>query len=208
MEFEDFFDAFEGSEPVAEEPAVVEETPAAEEPVETEPAAEGENGAEGAGEAGDPAEEPAEAGAETPAGEPAAEDAAKDQSFTVRIGEEDREFSLQEITDLARKGVEYDNLQAQLTQAEQARDQLQSQIDGQQGVIDIMSLLAKQTNSTMQDIAKQLYVSFRKSAGASEDAAALELERLPRRQNYPRLCLYERRFRRALSERKIPRKAC
>ena len=80
------------------------------------------------------------------------------------------------MTDLARKGVGYDNLQSQLTQAEEARDALQSQIDSQQGVIDIMNLLAEKTGSSMQDIAKQLYVSFRKNAGASEDAAALELE--------------------------------
>ena len=59
MDFEDFFDAFEGNEPAAEETPVVEETPAAEEPVETEPAAEGEECTEGAEEPSDPAEEPA-----------------------------------------------------------------------------------------------------------------------------------------------------
>ena len=176
MDIEDFFDAFEGSEPAAEETPVVEETPAAEEPVETEPAAEGEEGTEGAEEPSDPAEEPAEAEAEAPAEEPAADDAGKEQKFTVRIGEEDREYSLEEMTDLARKGAGYDDLQAQLTQTEQARDQLQTQIDEQQGVFDIMTLLAQKSGSTANDIAKQLYINFRKHAGASEDAAALELE--------------------------------
>ena len=173
MEFEDFFDAFEGSEPAAEETPVVEESPAAEEPVETEPAAEGEEGPEGAE---DPAEEPAEAGAEAPAEEPAADDTGKEQKFTVRIGEEDHEYSLEEMTDLARKGSGYDDLQAQLTQTEQARDQLQTQINEQQGVFDIMTLLAQKSGSSVNDIAKQLYVNFRKHAGASEDAALLELE--------------------------------
>lgn len=173
MEFEDFFDAFEGSEPAAEETPVVEESPAAEEPVETEPAAEGEEGTEGAE---DPAEEPAEAGAEAPAEEPAADDTGKEQKFTVRIGEEDHEYSLEEMTDLARKGTGYDDLQAQLTQTEQARDQLQTQINEQQGVFDIMTLLAQKSGSSVNDIAKQLYVNFRKHAGASEDAALLELE--------------------------------
>ena len=174
MEFEDFFDAFEGSEPEAEETPAVEETPAAEEPAETDPIDEGTDGGE------DPAE-PAE-GSDTEDGEeeaqtePATEDGAQEQTFTVRIGEEDRQYSLEEITELARKGAGYDDLQAQLNQAEQARDQLQSQIDGQQGVIDIMNLLAEKSNTTVQEIAKQLYVSFRKNAGASEDAAALELE--------------------------------
>lgn len=176
MDFEDFFDAFEGNEPAAGETPVVEETPAAEELVETEPAAEGEEGTEGAEEPSDPAEEPAEAGAEAPADEPAADDAGKDQKFTVRIGEEDREYSLEEMTDLARKGADYDDLQAQLTQTEQARDQLQTQINEQQSVFDIMTLLAQKSGSTVNDIAKQLYINFRKHAGASEDAAVLELE--------------------------------
>lgn len=176
MEFEDFFDAFEGSEPAAEEPAAVEENPAAEDPVETEPAAEGEEGTEGGEEPSNPTEEPAEAGAEAPAEDPAADGSGKEQKFSVRIGEEDHEYSLEEMTDLARKGAGYDALQEQLTQAEQARDQLQNQIDEQQGVFDIMTLLAQKSGSTVNDIAKQLYVNFRKHAGASEDAAVLELE--------------------------------
>lgn len=176
MDFEDFFDAFEGSEPAAEETPVVEETPAAEEPVETEPAAEGEEGTEGAEEPSDTAEEPAEAGAEAPTEEPAADDAGKEQKFTVRIGEEDREYSLEEMTDLARKGASYDDLQEQLAQTEQARDQLQTQINEQQGVFDIMNLLSQKSGSTVNDIAKQLYINFRKHAGVSEDAAAMELE--------------------------------
>ena len=176
MDFEDFFDAFEGNEPAAEETPAVEETPAAEEPVKTEPAAGGEEGTEDGEDPAVPAEESAEAGAEAPAEEPA-EDASKtEQKFTVRIGEEDREYSLEEMTDLARKGAGYDDLQAQLSQTEQARDQLQTQIDEQQGVFDIMTLLAQKSGSTVNDIAKQLYINFRKHAGASEDAAALELE--------------------------------
>ena len=175
MEFEDFFDAFEGSEPAAEEAAAVEETPA-EDPVETEPAADSDNGAEGGEDPADSTEEPAEAGAEAPAEEPADNDVGKEQTFTVRIGEEDKQYSLDEMTELARKGVGFDNLQNQLAQTEQARAQLQTQLEGQQGVIDIMNLLAQKSNTDVKDIAKQLYVNFRKHAGASEDAALLELE--------------------------------
>lgn len=176
MEFEDFFDAFEGSEPAAEETPAVEENPAAEDPVETEPAAEGEEGTEGGEEPANPTEEPAEAGAEAPAEDPAADGSGKEQKFSVRIGEEDHEYSLEEMTDLARKGAGYDALQEQLTQAEQARDQLQNQIDEQQDVFDILNLISQKTGSDVKDIAKQLYVSVRKTAGASEDAAAMELE--------------------------------
>ena len=80
------------------------------------------------------------------------------------------------MTELARKGSGYDALQNQLNEAEQARDQLQTVLDGQQSVMDILSQIAQQSGKTIQDLAKQMYVNFRKSAGLSEDAAALELE--------------------------------
>lgn len=170
MGMEEFFDAFDGSEP-----ATPEETPAAEEPaveedsVETEP----ETGAE---DPAAPAEDPAGDGEEGGEEEPAEGEDTQDQTFTVRIGEEDRQYTLEEMTELAQKGAGYDDLQAQLNEATQARDQLQTQLDGQQGVMDILNQIAEKSGKTIQDLAKQMYINFRKAVGASEDAAALELE--------------------------------
>lgn len=170
-EFDDFFEAFDS----ADEPAAVEETPAEEvidieDPAQTEPETEPENTPVEGAEAPSDGETPSEDGA------PAGEAENQPQTFTVRIGEEDREYSLEEMTGLAQKGAAYDDLQAQLTAAEEAKAQLQTQIDSQQGVMDIMAQLAEKSGTTIQDIAKQLYVNYRKSAGVSEDAAALELE--------------------------------
>ena len=170
-EYDDFFEAFDS----ADEPAIAEETPAeevidTEEPAQTEPETEPEETLVEGAEVPSEGEEPsAEGTAEGGEGE-------QTQTFTLRIGEEDREYSLEEMTGLAQKGAGYDDLQAQLTQTEQIRDQLQTQINEQQGVMDIMKLLAEKTETDILDIAKQLYVTFRTSAGASEDAATLELE--------------------------------
>ena len=177
MGMEEFFGAFDGSEPVTvEETPAVEEPPAEEEPAATEGEESTETGAEGADEPSqdNPAEEGGEEGAEE---QPADDDSAQEQTFTVRIGEEDHEYSLEEMTELARKGAGYDDLQARLDEAVQTRDQLQAQIDGQQDVMDILSQIAEKSGKKdALELVKQLYINFRKGNGVSEDAAALELE--------------------------------
>lgn len=177
MGMEEFFGAFDDSEPVdVEETPAIEETPAEEEPAATEGEEGTETGTEGADEPSQ--EDPAEEGGEEDTEEqPAGDDGAQKQTFTVRIGEEDHEYSLEEMTELARKGVGYDDLQAQLDEATQARDQLQAQIDGQQDVMDILSQIAEKSGKKdALELVKQLYINFRKGNGVSEDAAALELE--------------------------------
>jgi regulator of replication initiation timing len=42
--------------------------------------------------------------------------------------------------------------------------------------MDIMNQIAQSSKKTVEELAKQMYINFRKSAGVSEDAAALELE--------------------------------
>lgn len=170
MEFEEFFGAFEGGSEPAEVTPAAEEAPSTEEDPNTEPEA----GAEQ--EPSEPVEESAEDAEDGDQAEPSGEDGNQDQTFTVRIGEEDRQYSLEEMTELARKGAGYDDLQAQLDESNQTRDQLQAQLDEQQEVMDILNQIAEKSGKTRQELTKQLYINFRKSNGVSEDAAALELE--------------------------------
>lgn len=159
--FDEFFGAFDGEEPVA-----VEETPAAEESVqeETQPEAAAQPGEEGNEPAGESEGNPEETPAEDPG--------AQDRTITV----DGQQYSLEEATELARKGAGYDTLQTQLNEAQQSRDQLQAQLDGQQVIMDILNQIAQRSGNTVQELAKQMYINFRKTAGLSEDAAALELE--------------------------------
>ena len=175
MEFEDFFSAFDGGEtaPTAD-PDPVEEAAVTEEPAQSEP--ESGSAGEGAEPAEDPAEEAAEESSEGSEEQPAVEDGSNEQTFAVQIGEEERHFSLEEMTELARKGTGYDALQEQLDNANQEKDQLQAQLDDQQGVMDILSQIAEKNGKNVMELTKQLYINFRKSNGVSEDAAVLELE--------------------------------
>lgn len=166
--YDEFFGAFDG-----EETAAIEETPATEEGAAAEEPAQEQPSAEGTEEPAEERDESREDGEGSPAQTGASEGAAAEpQTFTV----DDQQYSLEEMTDLARKGSGYDDLQNRLTEAEQARNQLQTQLDGQQGVMDILNQISQQSGKTIQELAKQMYVNFRKSAGLSEDAAALELE--------------------------------
>lgn len=175
MDFNEFFSAFDGADAApATDPESVEEPAATEEPAQQE--AETGNEEEGADTAEAPAEEPAEEGDEGSEEQHADDGGNEEQTFTVQIGEEERQFSLEEMTELARKGAGYDSLQEQLDSANQERDQLQTQLNNQQGVMDILSQIAEKTGKDVLELTKQLYINFRKSDGVSEDAAALELE--------------------------------
>ena len=170
MEFEDFFNAFDGANAApAEEPAAAEDPASEENPDDV--SGDNDQEQEGGEDCGEAADSRSEAAGE----EPAAEET-QGQTFTIQVGEDERQYSLEEMTELARKGAGYDALQEQLNGANQARDQLQSQLDGQQGVMDILNQIAEKSGKDVLDLAKQLYINFRKSAGASEDAAMLELE--------------------------------
>ena len=175
MEFEDFFSAFDGGETApAAEPDPVEEPAATEEPAQSEPE---DGSAEGGAEpTEDPAEEPTGESNKGSEEQSPGEGANKEQTFTVQIGEEERQFSLAEMTELARKGAGYDALQEQLDSANQEKERLQTQLDDQQGIMDILSQIAEKNGKDIPELTKQLYINFRKSNGVSEDAAALELE--------------------------------
>ena len=175
MEFEDFFSAFDGGETSpAAYPDPVEEPAATEEPAQTE--SEAGSAEEGTEPTEEPAKDPAEEGADGSEEQPDGDGDAEEQTFTIQIGEEEHQYSLEEMTELARKGAGYDALQEQLDSANQEKNQIQTQLDSQQDVMDILKQIAEKSGKDLLDLTKQLYINFRKSTGVSEDAAVLELE--------------------------------
>ena len=109
----------------------------------------------------------------------AAQDANGDQKFTLKVNKEERQVSLEEMTAFAQKGMDYDRVKDQNAQLRQTNTELQEKVDGMaanQGVMDIIGMIAQKSGSTVEQIAEMLYVNFRKSAGASEDAAREELK--------------------------------
>lgn len=107
------------------------------------------------------------------------EDGQEGQTFTLKVNKEDHKVSLEEMTAYAQKGVDYDRVKEQNAKLRQTNTELQEKIDGlaaNQGVMDIIDMIAQKSGSTTDQIAEMLYVNFRKNAGASEDAAREELK--------------------------------
>lgn len=101
------------------------------------------------------------------------------QTFTLKVNKEDHTVSLEEMTALAQKGMDYDRVKEQNAQKQQTIDDLRSQLDGmnaQKGTLDILGIIAEKSGTSLEQLAETLYVNFRKSGGASEDVAREELK--------------------------------
>lgn len=101
------------------------------------------------------------------------------QTFTIKVNKEEKQVTLEEMTALAQKGADYDRVKEQHRQDQQTLQDLTAKLDGMVGhqeAIDILNLLAEKTGTSVDALAKTLYRNFRKSGGASEETADLELE--------------------------------
>ena len=106
-------------------------------------------------------------------------DSGAEQKFTLKVNKEEKEVSLEEMTALAQKGADYDRIKERDAKSQQTIQELQAQIDGftaKQGVLDVLDIIAQKSGSSLEQLAESLYINFRKSGGASEDAAREELK--------------------------------
>lgn len=104
---------------------------------------------------------------------------ADQQTFTIKVNKEQRQVTLEEMTTLAQKGADYDRVKEQNSNLQHTNADLQAKLDAvnsNQGVLDILSIVAEKSGSSLEQLAESLYVNFRKSAGASEDVAREELK--------------------------------
>lgn len=103
----------------------------------------------------------------------------EEQTFTIKVNKEERTVTLEEMTAFAQKGADYDRVKEQNNQLQQTNASLQAKLDDistKQGALDILSIVAEKSGSSLEQLAESLYVNFRKSAGASEDVAREELK--------------------------------
>lgn len=102
------------------------------------------------------------------------------QTFTIKVNKEEKTVTLEEMTTLAQKGADYDRVKEQHRQDQQTIQDLTAKLDGMashQEAMDILNLLAEKSgHSSVDALAKTLYRNYRKSAGATEETADLELE--------------------------------
>ena len=101
------------------------------------------------------------------------------QTFTLKVNKEERTVTLEEMTALAQKGADYDRVKEQNAKSQQTIQQLQSELSGfsaKKDALDVLDIVAAKTGTSLDQLAEMLYISVRKSAGASEDVAKEELK--------------------------------
>jgi hypothetical protein len=101
------------------------------------------------------------------------------QTFTLKVNKEERQVTLEEMTALAQKGADYDRVKEQNTKSQQTIKDLQTKLDsfnGQKDVLDTLSIVSEKCGTSLAQLAENLYISFRKSEGASEAVAKEELK--------------------------------
>ena len=105
--------------------------------------------------------------------------------LSYKVNKEERSLNLKNESDratakeLLQKGSDYDRVKEQSAQRQKTIDELQEKLNGaneNQGLIDILSMIADKSKTPMADLVESLYVNFRRSGGASEDAARQELK--------------------------------
>lgn len=127
----------------------------------------------------EPESEEQDVGEETGAEGSEKPDIGSEKKFTLKVNKEEKEVSLEEMTSLAQKGADYDRIKERDAKSQQTIQELQAQIDGftaKQGALDVLDIIAQKSGSSLEQLAESLYINFRKSGGASEDAAREELK--------------------------------
>lgn len=101
------------------------------------------------------------------------------QTFTLKVNKEEQQVTLEEMTALAQKGADYDRVKEQNAKSQQTIKDLQTQLEsfnGQKDVLDTLSIVSEKCGTSLSQLAENLYISFRKSEGASEAVAKEELK--------------------------------
>ena len=99
--------------------------------------------------------------------------------FTLKVNKQEKQVTLEEMTALAQKGMDYDRVKAQNAASQQTIQALQEKadtLDKSQELLDVLNLVAEGSKIPAAQVVESLYISFRKKAGVSEDAAKLELK--------------------------------
>ena len=115
---------------------------------------------------------------ENGAGEEPGADGAE-ETFKLKVNKQEQTVTREEMVSLAQKGLDYDRVKDQQQRSQQTIQTLQAQLEESakhQDTLDILQLVAEKSGMTMEQIAETMYVNYRKSAGASEDAARQELK--------------------------------
>lgn len=127
---------------------------------------------------------------ETPEGENTKEDEKTDdgepqeptddggeQKFTIKVNKQERSLTLDEMTEYAQKGADYDRVKGQLAESRQAVEQLQQTLASQHDLVEMLELVASldANKRSPAELVEGLYIRARMGQGMDEAAARASL---------------------------------
>lgn len=98
-----------------------------------------------------------------------------EQKFTIKVNKESREVSLQEMTELAQKGADYDRTKGQLETERENNRSMQAELDKQRPILEILELAAEQSDMSVEQLLENVHVGLLKGKGMTEAEARAEI---------------------------------
>ena len=111
-------------------------------------------------------------------GKPEPENPGTDQKFTIKVNKETREVGLQEITELAQKGADYDRTKSQLETSRQNEQALQAELDKQKPYMEVLTAASEAAGIPVDKFIEQVQVNLLMGQGMTEKEAKAEIRAL------------------------------
>ena len=111
-------------------------------------------------------------------GKPEPENPASEQKFTIKVNKETREVGLQEITELAQKGADYDRTKSQLETSRQNEQVLQAELDKQKPYMEVLTAASEAAGIPVDKFIEQVQVNLLMGQGMTEKEAKAEIRAL------------------------------
>ena len=111
-------------------------------------------------------------------GKPEPENPASEQKFTMKVNKETREVGLQEITELAQKGADYDRTKSQLETSRQNEQVLQAELDKQKPYMEVLTAASEAAGIPVDKFIEQVQVNLLMGQGMTEKEAKAEIRAL------------------------------
>lgn len=105
-----------------------------------------------------------------------AADPITEQKFTIKVDKETREVGIEELKEFAQKGVAFDRVKGQLTEARQTVQAMQAELDEAKRVADMVKRIAEDIKVSPEDLLKRVNVNWRMGKGETEKEALAHIE--------------------------------
>lgn len=177
--FDDFFGAFDGGDGNQTDAVDTEAEEAVETTGEVESEEQDSEAAEDS-ESGETNENVNEQEAEEAAaeGEQEAEKPISEQKFVVKVNKETREVSYNDAPAWIQKGMDYDRVKGQLENEQNRGNELQTKLDEQKPIMDVLELAAEDSGMSIPELLEQVHLGMLMGRGMTEKEAKAELRAL------------------------------